>query len=199
METRVLETDNKKNALFSGIALGAVMFVLGIIVYYIIIASASIWVISFVPLVISVILPIFIVIALGLDLRKKAGGYWTFKQATTAMFIMFIIAYGVSTIARDYIFVKLVEPDMVQKTEMAVVNATTNMMEKSGTEQATIDSKIEDMHKKFAEQKNVSVGKTIMGIGTTIVLLFVVALIFAAFLKKEQPLFDAVDPENTTE
>ena len=157
METIVLETDSKKNALFSGIALGAVMFVLSVIVFYIIIASVSIWVISLVPLLLSVVVPILIAILMSIDLRKKVGGYWTLRQATTAIFIMFIIAYAVSTIARDVIFAKLVEPQMVQKTETAVTNATRGMMEKSGVDQDKIDSKIDDLQKRFNEQKRLSV------------------------------------------
>lgn len=199
METVVLKTDSKKDALFSGIALGAVMFVINIIVFYIIIASTSIWVISLVPLLLSIVAPILIAIVMSIDLRKKVGGYWTLRQATTSIFIMFIVAYIITAIARDGIFAKLVEPQMVQKTETAVENATKNMLEKSGTDQDKIDSKISDIHKRFDEQKNVSVGKTIMGIGTTIILLFIVALIFGAFLKKEPPLFDVVDPEDSVE
>lgn len=196
MESSLIEKDTRKSAIYSGLTLGLASFVLGVVVYYIIIASASMFVISAVPIFISVILPIIIASMLGLDLRKKAGGYWTLKQATTAMFIMFAVSYVVSTVARDAIFVKLIEPDMVQKTETAVINATTAMMEKSGTEQAVIDSRAEDMRKKFEEQKNVSIGKTIMGMGTSVILLFVVALIFGAFLKKEPPMFTTVDPEN---
>lgn len=197
MENSGFEAANRKNALFSGLALGAVLFVLGTIVYYIIIASTSIWVISMVPIFISVILPIIVAILMGIDLRKKAGGYWNFKQATTGIFIMFIVAYAFNTVARDLIFVKLVEPEMVQKTEDAIINSTSSLMEKAGTDQTTIDTKVAAIQKQFDEQKNISVGKTLQGIGTTIILIFVVALIFGAFLKKEPPLFTT--PEDTTE
>lgn len=192
-----MEKDIKKNALYSGLVLGVVMFVLGLVVFYVIIATTSIWVISVVPTLISVVAPILIAVAMALDLRKKAGGYWNLKQATTAIFIMFIVAYAVNTIARDAIFAKLVEPEMVQKTESAIENSYTIMMKKAGTEQAAIDSRIDDIHKRFEEQKNITVGKTIAGIGTTIILIFVVALIFAALLKKEPPLFDVADTEDS--
>jgi len=198
MENSGLDKDIRKNALYSGLALGAVMFVLGLVAFYVIIATTSIWVMSLVPMLLSVIVPVLVAIVMSLDLRKKAGGYWSLKQATTGIFIMFIIAYAANTIARDMIFVKLVEPEMLQKTENAVINSTTAMMQKSGVEQTAIDSKTNDLRKRFEEQKNVSVGKTLMGIGTTIILIFVVALIFAAFLKKEPPLFDTVDTDPTT-
>lgn len=197
MENSGLDKDIKKNALYSGLALGIVMFVLGLVVFYIIVASTSIWVISLVPMLVSVVAPILIAIVMSLDLRKKAGGYWTLKQATTGIFIMFIMAYAVNTVARDVIFAKLVEPEMFQKTETAIVNATTGMMEKAGAEQTAIDAKVQSLHKSFDEQKNISVAKTIMGIGTTVILMFVLALIFAAFLKKEPPLFNAGDTDPT--
>lgn len=193
-----MEKDIKKSALLSGLVLGLVLCVLSVVVFYIIIASTSIWLTYLVPIIFSVILPIAIAIVMGLDLRKKAGGFWTLKQATTGIFIMFIIAYIVNTIGRDVIFVKLVEPDMVQKTETAVINSTTKMMEKRGASQDEIDSQVEMTRKRFDEEKNVTVGKIITGIGTTIILVFVLALIFAAVLKKERPLFDVADTEDLT-
>lgn len=124
------------------------------------------------------------------------GGYWNFKQATTGIFIMFIVAYAFNTIARDLIFAKFIEPDMIKKTEAAVINSTQAMMEKSGIDQAKIDSKIAEAQKQFDEQQHLSIGKILSGIGTTIILIFVVALIFGAMLKKDPPLFAAADIDN---
>lgn len=196
MENTVAETVNKKNALYNGLALGAALFVLGTIVYYILIGTASMWVITVVPILISVIIPILLAVFMSLDLRKKMGGYWNFKQATTGIFIMFIVAYALNTIARDLIFAKFVEPDMIKKTEAAVLNSTQTMLEKSGVDQATIDRKIADAQKQFDEQEHLSIGKILSGIGTTIILIFVVSLLFGAMFKKDPPLFTVADTDS---
>lgn len=196
MENTVAETANKKNALYNGLALGAALFVLGTIVYYILIGTTSMWVITIVPTIISVIIPILLAVFMSLDLRKKMGGYWSFKQATTGIFIMFIVAYALNTIARDLIFAKFVEPDMIKKTEAAVLNSTQTMLEKSGVDQATIDRKIADAQKQFDEQEHLSIGKILSGIGTTIILIFVVSLLFGAMFKKDPPLFTVADTDS---
>jgi hypothetical protein len=196
MEASAIEVNNRKNALYNGLALGAALFVLGTIVYYILIGTTSVWVITLVPTVISVIIPILLAVFMSLDLRRKMGGYWTFKQATTGIFIMFIVAYAFNTIARDLIFAKLIEPDMIKKTEAAVINSTQAMMEKSGVDQATIDRRTADAQKQFDEQQHLSAGKILSGIGVTIVLLFVVALLFGAMFKKDPPLFTVTDTES---
>jgi len=194
METKTLNTSIRSKALNNGLILGCILFVLSIFVFYLITSIAnSVWMISFAPLVFSVILPIIAAVFLCIDLRKKLGGYWTLRQATTGIFIMFILAYAVQAIGRDLIFAKLIEPDMVQKTETAIVNSTSAMMEKSGLQQDEIDKKTETIEKQFDEQKNQSAGKIIQGIAINIVLIFAVSLIFAAILKKEPPLFTVND------
>lgn len=194
METKTFNTSIRSKALNNGLILGCILFVLSILVFYLITSiTNSIWMISFAPLIFSVILPIVAAVFLCIDLRKKLGGYWTLRQATTGIFIMFILAYAVQAVGRDLIFAKLIEPDMVQKTETAIVNSTSAMMEKSGLQQDEIDKKTETIEKQFDEQKNQSAGKIIQGIAINIVLIFAVSLIFAAILKKEPPLFTVND------
>lgn len=196
MENPSLDTIIRKNALISGLILGGALLVLGIFTFYFITSmTTSIWMISFGPLVLSIILPLVLAVIISIDLRKKSGGYWTFKQATTAMFIMFLVCYAVQSIGRDAIFGTLIEPQMVEKTKTAVVNATSAMMEKSGADQAKIDSKMAEIEKQFDAQNNVTIGKRVQGIGINVMLIFVVALIFGAIFKKDPPLFNVIDEE----
>jgi hypothetical protein len=194
METSTIDSQIKKNGLISGLVLGAVLFVLGLFAYYIMISATSFWTVVLVPGLVAFIVPVVISIFMSLDMRKKIGGYWSLKQATTGIFIMFIMCFVVQTIARDAIFAKFIEPDMVTKTENAIIDATTSKMESSGVEQSKIDDQTAKMHKQFDDQKNVTIGKRIQGYGVSIVLLFVLALIFGAIFKKEPPLFDVIDP-----
>jgi hypothetical protein len=185
-----LDQKIRKQSFQYGLILGAILLVLGIFSFYFIIGmTSSFWLVIFGPFIFSIILPIIVVVFFCLDIRKKVGGYWSFKQATTGIFIMFFMAYVVQSIGRDVIFAKFIEPNMVQKTQEAVMNATTAMLEKTGADQAQIDDKKASIQKQFDQQTNVTVGKVIQGIAITIILIFVLALIFGAIVKKDPPLF----------
>jgi hypothetical protein len=187
-----LDQQIKKNAFNSGIILGTIILVLGILAFYLITSATNIWVVFVGPILLSILIPITIAVFFCISLRRKIGGFWTFKQAVTGIFIMFLSAYVIQAIGSDLIFAKFVEPQMIEKVDNAVMTATKTMMEKSNTPQETIDSKVEEMQKQFDEQKNVTVGKTIQGIVVSIIFRFVFALIFAAIFKKE-PLKTAAD------
>ena len=191
-----LDQQIKKNAFNSGIILGTVTLVLGIFTFYLITSTSNIWMVFAAPIVLSILIPITIAVFFCIGLRRKIGGFWTFKQAVTGIFIMFFAAYVIQAIGSDLLFAKFVEPQMVEKVDNAVLTATKTMMEKANTPQETIDTKVEEMQKQFDDQKNVTVGKTIQGIVISIIFRFVFALIFAAIFKKE-PLKTAaeyVDP-----
>lgn len=201
MENPAVEKLIKKNALNGGLLLGAVSCVLGIFSFYFMTSmTTSFWAMITVPMLFSMIVPLILAVFISLDMRKKIGGYWSFKQATTAIFIMFIVSYIVSGIIVNGLFVRVIEPNMIEKTKTAMVDATGAMMEKSGADQAKIDKQTAEVEKKFDEQKNTTIGKTIQSIAINIVLLFVLALIFGAIFKKDPPLFDVIDnqePETT--
>jgi hypothetical protein len=195
-----LDSAIKKNALNNGLVLGVIMLILGIITFYVMISiESALWLIIVVPIVFSVILPIAIAIYFTIDLRKKVGGFWDFKQATTGIFIMCLVSFAIQTVGRDVLFAKLIEPDMAKKTQDAVVRATTAMMEKSGADQEKIDKQIESTEKQFDSQVNPTPGKVIQGIGTSILFVFILALILAAFFKRKAPytIEDAIDPTIT--
>ncbi|MFI5163208.1 MAG: DUF4199 domain-containing protein [Sphingobacteriales bacterium] len=192
-----LDQQIKKNGFNSGVLLGVIILVLGIFTFYLITGmTTSLVVVIGGPIILSVLVPIALAVFFCIGLRKKIGGFWTFKQAVTGIFIMFFTAYVIQAVFSDLIFAKFVEPQMVEKVDNAVMSATKTMMEKANTPQETIDSKVADMQKQFDDQKNVTMGKTISGILISILFRFVFALIFAAMFKREplKPTTDYVDP-----
>ncbi len=114
---------------------------------------------------------------------------------------MMLVSFIVTSIGRDLIFAKVIEPHMVQKMEDAMVNATTSFMEKSNVDQATIDEKVEGIKTQFESQKNITIGKTIQGYAIVLIFLFVLALIFGAIFKKAplKPVGEYVDPAGLIE
>lgn len=199
MET--LEQKIRKNALNSGLLFGLICLVLGIFTFYFITSMVtSIWLVISGPVIFSILLPIVILIFFCIDLRKKIGGFWNFKQATTGVFIMLFVTWVISSVGTNLIFAKFIEPDMTQKTQIAVMNASISMMEKSNVDQAKIDDQRDAMQKKFDEQKNPTIGKMIEGWAIAIIFIFVFALIFGAIFKRSPLLSidDAIDPSITT-
>jgi hypothetical protein len=186
-----LEQKIKKIFIKNGLLLGAVRLGLSIVSFYFITAintSPILFVAA--PLFFSVVIPIVVVVMICLNGRKKIGGYWSFKQAVTGIFIMFFIAYIIQTVGRDLIFAKLIEPNMVEKTETAFINASSAIKKKAGVNQKQMDQNIADIKKNFDEQKNVTIGKSAQAIAISILFIFVFALIFGALFKRDAPLYD---------
>ena len=199
MEDQTLEQKIKKAAVPSGLIYGIVSLVMAIAAFYYIVGVASSLVgLTVVPFILSVIVPIAAAVFLTLDLRKKIGGYWNFRQAVTGIFIMFFVGFWVSYLGRDFLFAKLIEPDMVTKTENAFIAPMTKMMEKSGADQDKIDQQLDKFKQNFESQKVVTVGSVVKNVTIAIILTFVFSLIFAAIFKKEPPLFDVPIEEETT-
>lgn len=198
---KVSDQELRKKSAGTGLLLGLVVMVLSIFSFYFMTSIAtSFLMVSFSPFIFSIIIPLIVTILFSIDLRKKIGGYWVFKQAVTGFFIMFAVCYAVNYVGVNLIFAKVIEPQMVEKTQSAVVKASGEMMEKQGADQEKIDEAQEKIQKKFDEQKENSLTKVISGFGISLIFIFVVSLIFAAIFKKDPPLFTAADyqePEPT--
>ncbi|GAA4315059.1 hypothetical protein GCM10023149_11500 [Mucilaginibacter gynuensis] len=186
---KALQQSIRKAAIPSGVLLGVILLVLGIFSFYFVVSIASsFWLIVSGPLLFGILVPLVIAVFFVLDLRKKIGGFWTLKQATSGIFILFIVGNIVSTIGRDLLFAKVIEPQMVEKMQNTMVNATTKFMEDQNVEQAEIDKKIAEVEKGFDAQKDAGVAKYIQGVVISIIMTFVLALIFAAIFKREPPI-----------
>jgi tetrahydromethanopterin S-methyltransferase subunit G len=170
-----------------GVVLGIALTVFSIVSFYIMISTSSVILISAVPFIFSVLLPIILVIILCFNLRKKIGGFWNMRQAATSIFIMFFTAFIIQFILRDQLFAKVIEPQMVQKTETAMTTAVSSFLKQSKASQHDIDKKMEEIKDQFEAQKDFSIGKQIEGIGISIIFMFVLAIVFAAFFKREIP------------
>ncbi len=195
MEIKFSDTDLKKDAFKNGVGFGLITLVLGLISAYILVQATSMWTIFLVPVVMNIIAPIVIAVFFSLDLRKKVGGYWDFRKATSGIFIMFMSAYIISS-SLNLAFVKLVDPDMPEKIQTSITDATVKMMENQGVEQSKIDEVIKAKDDDFAQKKNGSIMQNLQGYLIGVIFVFVFALIFGAIFKKEPPLFATDTSEN---
>jgi ABC-type antimicrobial peptide transport system permease subunit len=183
------ETDKeiKKQGLIRGVFLGLIISAISIIYFYFMVTIAkSAVVITFGSMVFSYLLPLTVAALFSLNLRAKIGGLWTMRQAGTGIFIMFFVSYLMAFIIKDQLFAKVIEPNMVQKTETAMGNALNKLKDETTKpeEKKEADAKIVEMKKAFDAERTVTIGQQIQSLGISIILLFVLSIIFAAFFKK---------------
>ena len=139
----------------NGLWLGLTLILLSVASFYFITEiSKSPFLFVAAPLVFSFVLPIIAVLLFCFFGRKKIGGYWSLRQATTGIFIMFAIAYIMQTIGRDYLFAKVIEPNMIEKTEKAFLNAAAIIRAQPGANQKQLDENTAEVKKNFEDQKN---------------------------------------------
>ena len=90
-----------KQIINNGIILGILSVAMQIIIYY---AFPSI-IGSFSFSIIFAIFSLLLYIFFTLDLKKKVGGYWTFKEALKGIFVMSLIGNSLSSVV-NFVFFK---------------------------------------------------------------------------------------------
>lgn len=183
-----IEQRIKTNGVKSGLILGLVITALSIASYYLITTTTSPLIFVGAPVLFSVFVPIFCVIFLSFKARTNVGGYWTFKQATTGIFIMFLVAFVLQYIGKEVVFDKFIEPGNAVKVQTAAINAKIAILKERGSSQALIDKNVAELKKDFS-QPGSTVGGAIQGVIISILFIFILALVFGALFKKEPPVY----------
>ncbi len=175
---------SKKDAITNALIWAVVNIVIFLLVYY---ASPTLLANPGFGIVLIAI-GIGLAIYFTLDLRKKAGGYWTFRQALGSIFLMFFVQVVIST-SFTTVFAKWIEPSYADMMRDASLNATTKMMEAFSSDQEVIDDAIEQAEKSIEKQVNPSLMDFIQGLAITTIFYFIGALVFAAIFKRNLPIF----------
>jgi hypothetical protein len=182
-----LDQTVRKEGFKAGLILGLITTFLNILSFYIITwPSVSALVFIVVPIVLRAFIPMFAVLFLCFAIRKNVGGLWTFKQATTGIFIMLMVAYFFNLAGKDLLFDKVIEPNSVEKTQMAAINAKAANMKEKGAGQDKINASITDMKKDFVQGESFSIGGFVIENAFIILFLFVFALIFASLIRNAE-------------
>lgn len=197
MNQHTQETENapvnaKKVALTSGLIWAAISIFILLATYYAMPSLLDNYTYGILVFLISIGLGIYFT----LDLRKKIGGYWSFKEALSNIFIMFFVQYMVYTLF-VLAYGKWVEPAYVDHMREVSLNASTEMAERfGGGNQEVIDQMIAETEKQVEKSLNPSIADFAQSAGIAVILYFIGALIFAAIFKRERPVFAPVSDED---
>lgn len=188
-----MEVNNKLSnmqteAIKNGVGMGLISFILGVIASYVIVGADSLWTISLVPILLGIIIPIVVAVFFCKDLRKKAGGYWNFRQAASGIFVMFLVSWLLATVL-SFGFNKLIEKDMEKRINDKVVTLTSDFMKTQGMDDAQVELRTDEMNAAYEKKSSGTFMQQFQGYLIGIVIVFVLTLIFAAIFKKEPPIF----------
>lgn len=144
--------------------------------------------------IINVLVLIGLAVYFTLNLRKKVGGYWDFKEALKHIFVLFFVQAVITTLFSTA-FIKYIEPGYADFTREKMLNSMTQLYENIGMDQEDVDTALEQLEAQLDKQLDPTVGEFFQGLGIAVILYFVGALIFAAIFKRSRPVFAPVHDE----
>lgn len=174
-----------KNAINNGIILAIINIAAQLIVYYAFPSIIGSLTYSLSLTVVSLLVYIFFTI----DLKKKIGGYWSFKNALKGIFLMSLVGNLITNFF-IFLFFKFIESDAYNKVSQIVTQNAISNLEKFGvTDQDKVDKAVDQALKQIKSIYQPDLKSFLISIGTTILIGFVMSLIFAAIFKKNPPMF----------
>lgn len=179
--------DVKKEGIKYGIYLGIISLMMSIVSTYVLVNSSNFKISSIVTGATALILLIALSAYFGVLIRKIAGGFWSFSEALKGIFIMLAISVIISTVG-GAIF-NVVNPEPQQIIFDKTINNTIEMMEDMGADDDLIDKQVADLEQTRDSMREFSFMQTFKGLGVALIMYFVLALILAAILKREKPIF----------
>jgi hypothetical protein len=180
----------------NGLLIGLIVVVLNIVFYFIdpLFSFTNTWVGIF-----SFVLLITLLVVLGLDVRKKNGGFWSYGQALTSLIIMSVIVVLLSTIY-SFILFKFIDPQLPAKATAALLEKTTAMLEKLGLDQSKIDESTQSFRNGEMEAKlQPTLKNEFITFITGVAVYGVISLIIAAIIKKKAPLVPVASDDTGAE
>lgn len=181
-------TQLNKQALSNGLLIGGISAILNILIYYIYPQMMGATMFGILMMVVALALYVFFTI----DLRKKIGGFWSFKEAMKGIFLMSFIA-GLLGIVINFVFYKFIEPGAFEKISGIITENLSATYEKIGMDQETIDKTIEKVLESMKSQFDPGFGDILKNLGVAVIIQFIMSLIFAAIFKKEAPIFTSTE------
>lgn len=179
METTV---NIKTEALKNGLIWGAINIVIFLVTWYIMPTLMSSYIYAAFTILIGVALAIFFC----LDMRKKAGGYWTFVEALWPIFVTFIMAMGLVYVF-NIVFGKYIDPSYPEQMKEMVLAKSEASMKSFGLSDEDTAKALEKTQESLEKQFTPSFSEAVVGFGISAVMYFIGAVIFALIFKKNNP------------
>jgi hypothetical protein len=174
--------DLKKIATINSLVLGAIDTAILLLVFYL----APNLIASFVFKVIQVLFGLGIVIYFCLAMRKKMGGYWSFREALTGIFIL-LFKSAMIVFFFTLIFGKFIDHSYTVKMKDIAIAKSTEMMGKWGVDQDEMDESATELNVSLEKRFNPSFADMCKSVCIMAIVYFIGALILAAIFKKEKP------------
>jgi hypothetical protein len=169
----------------NGLLIGLIVVVLNVVYYFIdpLLTFTNMWVGVF-----SLVLIIALLVILGIDVRKKIGGFWSFGQAFKSLIIMTVIIVLFSTVY-NFILFKFVDTQLPAKATAALLEKTTATLNNLGMDQSKIDEATKTFTNGEVEAKmQPTIKNEALGFLYGVILYGIISLIIAAIIKKKTPL-----------
>jgi hypothetical protein len=181
METKTGVNLNAE-ALKNGITWGVINIVIFLVTWYTMPSLMSSTIYGVITILIGIALAVFFC----LDLRKKAGGYWTFGEALWKIFAMFITAAAIVFIF-TILFGKFIDTTYPDKMKELTIAKTEETFKSIGMEGEAVDKALADVDASFEKQFNPTFSQAVVSFGIVAIMYFIGALIFALIFKKTNP------------
>lgn len=181
-----METTTKFNlkaeALKNGAIWGAINIVIFLVTWYIMPSLMSSYFYAGITIIIGITLAVFFCI----DLRKKAGGYWSFGEALWPIFAMFLTSMALVFVF-TIVFGKFIDPSYPVKMKELSLESTEKMMNSMGVSGEDLDKAMAGASENLDKQFSPTFAQAVQGFGIAAILYFIGALIFALIFKRSNP------------
>jgi len=179
------EKEVGKEAQKYGAYLGVILLAIGIASTYLVMNVSNFWISILMSSGVHFIVLVGLAAYFSLEMRKTAGGYWTFKQAFRGIFAM--LAVVVLIVQIGTVAFNAIDPEPQQKVIEKTINSSIETLESLGADDETIDKQVADLEKQREDLGTFSISRTVYGLGISLIMYAVFALILSAFFKKERP------------
>ncbi|MFD0941801.1 DUF4199 domain-containing protein [Pedobacter boryungensis] len=184
METTETGVNLKTEALKNGAIWGAISIVIFLVTWYMMPSLMSSYAYSGILMLVGIALAVFFCI----DMRKKAGGFWSFGEALWNIFAMFLLSMAIMYVF-NIIFGKYIDPTYPTTMKELVMAKTEGTLKSIGMAEADMSQALEKTSENLDKQFTPTFSQAIVGFGIAAVVYFIGALIFAAIFKRNRPVF----------
>ncbi len=127
---------------------------------------------------------ILILLLYGFQLRKRNGGYLSFKQGLQYAFLSYIIADILIAIG-TYILYNVIDPELTQRSlDLAVSKVDEMMKTMDGAELEALKKNRETL---LNADKDTGLRRTVQGFGWELIVDFMKSLIISLIIRREKP------------